>query len=552
MNPFDDPALAIFVVQQLVCNRLLDKIITVMTSSILWKPKNNSLFRVFSRSVSIALRRKDAQAAQEKYRTWFFNRNTSWLVSRMSDIFTPRAREQYRSHLSMLYQNALQLQPAQIYKAPGEAFPVPVAQEELPENLRRELEDNSDDEGEHEHSPFPALPPPAGGGPGGALEHMQLPSLPQLGPGPGWGPSGVMLPAPPALPDYSGAWDVPRPPYIEGGEEEATELPSQYGTLAKMIGKAWLATAKRRIDMQNRVEALRKLEKHGEKCDLCGVNDDDPFVQEGLGIWKHGAKLHTIIGVDLSMLIHLFEEHHGVPRMPYEEAQWDAWLRRNNAFQTVCLRCDPSRNKKSQPGSPLSVLSPTSPGLPVPKRRISSPTSDSNAMDGEFDDDADEEDDEEHGSEDEHDDHHDDHHDGAQMGKDLPGAARFGGVGAEVTHAQKEMLLYWSMVARRHLKARKRNAAMLARQQREAEEEEAELRAEAMYEEAPATPPMRYQSAARSSSGGPSGTRSSSHASGPSGNAGPSGQLPFGPSSRTPSIRDRSDPGSPGSPGNYV
>merc|ERR1719277_2695987 len=129
-NPFDDPALIFFLVQQLICNRLMDKLVKFMCFSLLWKPKDNAVFRVFNKNVAISLRRKDAKVAQEKYRRWFLERHTGWLVSKMNDIFTPRSRDRYRAKLSQLYQDVLMLQPPTMYKVPGPAFPPPVARDE--------------------------------------------------------------------------------------------------------------------------------------------------------------------------------------------------------------------------------------------------------------------------------------------------------------------------------------------------------------------------------------------------------------------------------------
>ena len=41
---------------------------------------DNSNFRIFSRSVALALQRKDAALAQEKYRQWFWQRHSGGSV----------------------------------------------------------------------------------------------------------------------------------------------------------------------------------------------------------------------------------------------------------------------------------------------------------------------------------------------------------------------------------------------------------------------------------------------------------------------------------------
>ncbi|CAE7586807.1 unnamed protein product, partial [Symbiodinium sp. CCMP2456] len=58
MNPLDDPALFIMVGQMILLNYILDRLIRWLISSVLWKPMDNSNFRIFSRSVALALQRK--------------------------------------------------------------------------------------------------------------------------------------------------------------------------------------------------------------------------------------------------------------------------------------------------------------------------------------------------------------------------------------------------------------------------------------------------------------------------------------------------------------
>ncbi|CAK0820555.1 unnamed protein product [Prorocentrum cordatum] len=149
MNPFDDPAMFYFVVQQFAVNRILDRIVRVMTSNILWPPKQQTTLKTFSRSIAISLKKKDQRDATEKYQQYFLQRHSGWLVNQLGKVFTPRSQARYRQNLSTLYQQALQLQPIRIYRAPGPAFPRPVAHQELPPNLRLELEgdeSSSDDE----------------------------------------------------------------------------------------------------------------------------------------------------------------------------------------------------------------------------------------------------------------------------------------------------------------------------------------------------------------------------------------------------------------------
>merc|ERR1740115_397248 len=100
MNPFDDPCLGFFLIQQLFCNLLLDKMIHLLISQLLWKPRENALYRAFSRSVSHSLARKDYLEGQNKFREWFLTKHTSWTINRLNEIFTPRALDAYKMKMN--------------------------------------------------------------------------------------------------------------------------------------------------------------------------------------------------------------------------------------------------------------------------------------------------------------------------------------------------------------------------------------------------------------------------------------------------------------------
>ncbi|CAE7714386.1 unnamed protein product [Symbiodinium sp. CCMP2592] len=271
MNPLDDPALFIMVGQMILLNYILDRLIRWLISSVLWKPMDNSNFRIFSRSVALALQRKDAALLQEKYRQWFWQRHTGWLVSHLNDIFTPRSRERYKGKLSLLYQQALQLQPTRVYKTPGDAFPEPVGQQELPENLRLELEeDESDEEPAPHQDGHLALPGMAGrqdalGGPSqGALDDvpggrrastvmrtMALPSMLQLH-------TAASVEAPPPPPEVpQEAW--PFRPLSD--EQHDNPQAAGFGPLAAYSGVAWLRVARKRLRMKRQQEEAEAAER---------------------------------------------------------------------------------------------------------------------------------------------------------------------------------------------------------------------------------------------------------------------------------------------------
>eukprot|EP00927_Polykrikos_kofoidii_P032251 TRINITY_DN27535_c0_g1_i1.p1 TRINITY_DN27535_c0_g1~~TRINITY_DN27535_c0_g1_i1.p1 ORF type:complete len:1110 (+),score=252.25 TRINITY_DN27535_c0_g1_i1:164-3331(+) len=317
-NPWEDPTLAFFIVQQLICNRVMDKLIRFMCFSLLWKPKPNTNFRLFRRTVAISLKRKSMKMANEKYRNYFLDRHKGWLISEMSNIFTPRSRERYRSKLSLLYQQVLMLQPAHLYKVPGPAFPAPVAKEELPQALQDELEEasTSSEEGV-EDLPLAGAKPGTPAAVGPAM--IQNPY------------SGEGAEAQQALPPLE--W-----PLALKDEDEGS---GGYGPLAVLIGKGWLITVRRHLRMKVLYKELEEDWPVAVKCSGCGASEEDPFVQARIGVWKDGAQLRLSPSADqdVDKLINQFDESLLPPSMELDEEQWFMWLERHELFTTLCVRC---------------------------------------------------------------------------------------------------------------------------------------------------------------------------------------------------------------------
>eukprot|EP00439_Symbiodinium_sp_Y106_P033984 s1865_g4.t1 len=238
MNPLDDPALFIMVGQMILLNYILDRLIRWLISSVLWKPMDNSNFRIFSRSVALALQRKDAALLQE-------NPNKT----KPNPV----------------------LAKTRVYKTPGDAFPEPVGQQELPENLRLELEeDESDEEPAPHQDGHLALPGMAGrqdalGGPSqGALDDvpggrrastvmrtMALPSMLQLH-------TAASVEAPPPPPEVpQEAW--PFRPLSD--EQHDNPQAAGFGPLAAYSGVAWLRVARKRLRMKRQQEEAEAAER---------------------------------------------------------------------------------------------------------------------------------------------------------------------------------------------------------------------------------------------------------------------------------------------------
>lgn len=462
MNPFDDPALGFLVLQQLVCNRVMNKVIEVMRTSVLWKPQRNAQFQVFSRSINQSMRRREAKMTEEKYRQWFLRRHAKWMISQLTEIFTPRARQTYKTKLSELYQQVLMLQPVHLYKLAGEPFPDPVAQDELPDNLRAELEDD-DSSLSGNSSPRETIPPqmklppppqlPALGGnmaqlpvappppPAGAamLQRLPPPALPRL-------------PAPTTLATTAQGELPPFPPafaqFGEGTPVAEAPTPRLYTPVAGLACRAWLTTARRRLQMMRLAEYQRREIEVRDTCALCGVTEMDPFVVERVGVWAQGAQLRVQATEDIRALVVSFEKHHGVPRVPFVEQQWRVWLGRHKPWSTVCVRCAAETGVQPLPLPEDEDVEEPQRALPSESGNgtLSPVASDSGSPSPRSPDSA----------------RRDDH-------------SRYRGLpDVEVSPASREMLFYWATQARRRVKARRlAELAMVdAELYQESEEEE--------------------------------------------------------------------------------
>eukprot|EP00435_Cladocopium_sp_Y103_P014104 s1122_g3.t1 len=466
LNPMDDPALFVLVGQMFLLNYLLDRMIRWLTSSVLWKPMDNNNFRIFSRSVALALQRKDAALAQEKYRQWFWQRHSGWLVGHLNDIFTPRSRERYKGKLSLLYQQALQLQPTRVYKTPGDAFPEPVGQQELPDNLRLELEE---DDSEDEASSL-ALPGKSGFGtlmlPGVtskqepsqgrqgmrasvALRQLDIPSLPTM-------PQAALEPiAPPPL-ELEDNWPLQ-------AHGDALELPDAagFGPLAALTGAAWLRVARRRIIMGRQAEEYTIEQPLNDVCGCCAVRANDPFVKERVGIWQHGPRFKVYLTGNLRQLMTSFERHYDVPPMPFIPSQWQNWLDRHNTYQTLCVRCalekglDPPE-AGTPPQTPLAIQQPQTPLTLRDQDGASTGSEEEEALmlqDQTPKDDK----------------------DGSDIELDPAETTRFPNlVNVQVPQAAREMIIYWAKQARKRVKRRRTIRYQPSSSEEESDEDEEE------------------------------------------------------------------------------
>jgi len=332
MNPFDDPMMFYFIIQQILCNILLNKIVTIMTSRILWKPQDNAVYRAFSRSVEHSLKRKEEMEVQAKFRRWFLLKYTDWIVMNMAEIFTPRAKDSYVSKLSELYQNLLALQPKHTYKAAGPAFPPVLAHEELPAELRAELEES--DSSDSEEKGIIVLPAQTNVR---ARRREALPELPALPPLALPGMSGTstriaLREAAAALAPLPHPPQPPEPMWHAIARPDDLYMPEHagFGPFAGLIGRAWYNAARRHVQMKELAEMWRMEQNPLDACDECGRQEDDVLVR---------IKLEVVLVKEIHYLTDEFEKHYHNPHEELDEDIWKSFLVREDAWKTLCQDC---------------------------------------------------------------------------------------------------------------------------------------------------------------------------------------------------------------------
>jgi len=137
---------------------------------------------------------------------------------------------------------------------------------------------------------------------------------------------------------------------------------------------------------------------------------------------------------DLRELIVTFEQHYGVPPLPYDAVQWEQWLNRHEPFATMCCRCVEERGLEPSPLPFASQVASQDASRPVSRQQRSSALGSARS-------------------------------DSSDEPTAFPGL-----VDVDVTQASREMILYWAMVARRRVRER-RNAVDLQAVQEESDAE---------------------------------------------------------------------------------
>lgn len=340
VNPFADPAFLYFIAQQLIANRMLDKIIRWLTFALLWKPKDNAAARAFSNSVARGLKQKAAEISTHEFRTWFYERHKGWILNNLQQVFTPRSVKRYRGRLSEIYADILRLQPPHRYTAPK-------AREDEPAHPVLAVEAVNDNDSEEEANIL-ALPEAK---PDPRLQ--ELDAFEAMSPGKESGASPTA-----AIHAATETWPLlPLDP--------DREPPPGITNLAALSGLSWFRTAKRRTEMLRLAENWKRECVLAEACETCGVKATDPEAQRPNGAWTEaGPRLRVVESHDVHRLMAEFEEFHGVPPLPFEEQNWRAWLERHHFLATLCWRCVVVLGVR--PGTP----SPSERGEAQPRSRV--------------------------------------------------------------------------------------------------------------------------------------------------------------------------------------
>jgi len=88
------------------------------------------------------------------------------------------------------------------------------------------------------------------------------------------------------------------------------------------------------------------------RCESCGVREDDPFAGQGVDQWDGKPLSLSVQEVkDIDEQIKNFEDHYGVPPVSFDEMHWRYWLQRNDMFATLCHRCIQDRLAEAAPGA---------------------------------------------------------------------------------------------------------------------------------------------------------------------------------------------------------
>jgi hypothetical protein len=138
INPLEDPAFVYFVMQQFLANRVLDKVIKIVTFIIWQPPKASKVAKKFYRDVMRNLKQREQELHSHIWRAAFYNRHKGWILANLDQVFTPRSIQRYKHELSGTYQSVLNLQPELNYQV------LRIAEEKI--DVPAQIEDDTADD----------------------------------------------------------------------------------------------------------------------------------------------------------------------------------------------------------------------------------------------------------------------------------------------------------------------------------------------------------------------------------------------------------------------
>jgi len=287
-NPFADPGFFWFVLQQFVINRVLDNLITWLTRTVLWKPKDNAPTRMFTEQIAVALKQREATIHAHEWRSKFFLKHQPWFLQNLNNVFSPRAVQRYRPRLRAMYQSVLNLQPKHAYRKP-------ILPSEEPKSMVMDVD--SDDISEPTKD---------------ALEDetKQVSHLP---------PMRLALP-----------WPLCGPKGPQAIEDD--KLPDGVQTqFARNLALAWYRVAIARVQESRLAEQWKRHLTTAGECRSCGVRADDAATFKEDSLWgSAGPCLRIVETKNIYDLLATYEgDHQDEWRQLLEEECW----------ATLCWRC---------------------------------------------------------------------------------------------------------------------------------------------------------------------------------------------------------------------
>ena len=115
-NPLADPALFYFIFQQALANKVLDKLVRLI-SFVIWQPPPASVAaKKFYREITRSLKQKKQELHSHMWRSSFTKEHKGWILGHLDEVFTPRSIARYKEDLTASYSQIINLTAEQQYQ----------------------------------------------------------------------------------------------------------------------------------------------------------------------------------------------------------------------------------------------------------------------------------------------------------------------------------------------------------------------------------------------------------------------------------------------------